>query len=514
MPLKIEPALEACLANAEHLLESAKAARSIPGCNHIAFSLAVLALEEIGKSVLLFQESLQIEPVPHDGEERRRPLEWIDDHERKLFWAIWFLEIDADFDWRTMPRHMEAARLLHYQRLRVLYFDPAHEDAQAEITDEYLSSCIAMADARLRMEKFKKYRELSEQDRADLQWFFLASADPELKPFIFSKGSFEKHSDFTDDSTGWVKWLRKTVEDSQRAAHEAAQREFARQPPGEHEEFQDKWRFRIKLKSASHSIRQKPLEEWNKNSDKLKLFRGGKNDELTVEFTMPKAVSFQSLWAAGMHFSVRFVVALNVGSLGFFWWYLPTFVSRFHDRITDLETNFRVDIDRTPQLKLGWPNETLSDHILTQAVAPVYAFIARATQEQFAIYHRYFGILGLMAKNDIFFQFEHIVVHDFSECFEMAMKAYGDWDGKQETFEGAVLALFPAKEGRGDFLGYVKSGQQIAQWVESHNLLRPVTLEDAAKAKIVVDTYIQLKMRNHFLAEIQSGNLKADGSDR
>ena len=122
MPLKFEPILEACLANAERMIESAKAVRSVPGCNHIAFNLAVLALEEIGKSILLFQESLEVKHLPRNGEEAKRPLEWIDDHERKLFWAIWFG--DDGLDWRTIPENMQHATQLHLQRLAVLYFDP------------------------------------------------------------------------------------------------------------------------------------------------------------------------------------------------------------------------------------------------------------------------------------------------------------------------------------------------------------------------------------------------------
>src|ERR1700721_4777626 len=90
MPMKIEPILEACLTNSERLIESAKAVRSVPGCNHLAFNLAVLALEEIGKSILLLQESLEVKHLRQNGEEAKRPLEWIDDHERKRFWAIWF----------------------------------------------------------------------------------------------------------------------------------------------------------------------------------------------------------------------------------------------------------------------------------------------------------------------------------------------------------------------------------------------------------------------------------------
>jgi len=47
---EVEPLLKACLENAVRLVESAKAVASVHGCNHIAYHLAVLALEEIGKS--------------------------------------------------------------------------------------------------------------------------------------------------------------------------------------------------------------------------------------------------------------------------------------------------------------------------------------------------------------------------------------------------------------------------------------------------------------------------------
>ena len=44
-------------------------------------------------------------------------------------------------------------------------------------------------------------------------------------------------------------------------------------------------------------------------------------------------------------------------------------------------------------------------------------------------YSRYFRALGVMAKNDIFFQFEHHLVDEFISSFEMALRAYGDWMG-------------------------------------------------------------------------------------
>lgn len=363
MPLNIESILESCLSNAERLLDSAKAVRAVHGCNHISFNLVVLALEEIGKSILLIQESLEIKSIPRDGEETRRPLDWIEDHERKLFWAIWFG--DASLDWRTIPKRMDTARFLHFQRLRVLYFDPTQPDAQAEITDEYLSACIDMADARLQSEKVKKYKELGESDRSDIQWFFVASEDPQLKPFIFSKGSLEKQAEF-NDGAGWIKWLRKTVEDSQRSAYEIAQREMKRKRPEDEGRYEDKWKLRIKLKSWSHSIRQNQLTKWNENIEKIKLYKGGEHNDLTVDFIIPKSITIHELWNVGMQNCVIFASSLNIASFGFFWWYLPTFVSRFHESITDLESSCEVMIDRVPELKIVWPQQALKYDVLEQ----------------------------------------------------------------------------------------------------------------------------------------------------
>jgi AbiV family abortive infection protein len=505
MPLKIEPILEACLANAERLLESAKAVRSVPGCNHIAFNLAVLALEEIGKSILLFHESLELKSVPRDGEEVRRPLDWIEDHERKLLWAIWFGE--AALDWRTIPQRMESARLLSQQRLRVLYFDPTEPDAQAGIDDEYLDPIISMTEARLQMEKAKKYKGWNEQERSDIQWFFIASGHPEVKPFIFSKGSMEKQAEF-DDGAMWIKWLRKTVEDSQRAAYEVAQREMERQQPSDKERHDDKWKLRIKLKSWSHSIRQNQLTKFNENIEKIKPHKGSEHNDLTVDFIIPKSVPLQAIWSAGMHSCVIFVSSINIATFGFFWWYLPTFVSRFQDSIIDLESNCGVVVERVPELKIVWPQQALKQDVLEQNLGLVFAFVARARDEHFAVFHKYFGVLGFMAKNDIFTQFEHHLVHDFMECLEMALKSYGDWDGTPSTFESVINGWFSGKEGSDEFAAMVMDLRRIAGEVAQRSLKEPVTLEHAIRAKVAFDTYIHLKARAFFAEEHAKGNIE------
>jgi hypothetical protein len=220
------------------------------------------------------------------------------------------------------------------------------------------------------------------------------------------------------------------------------EKEKARVRPEGEEGYEDKWLFKIRLKSWSHSIRPNQLSQWNERVDKIKLFHTDDKSELIVQFTMPKSVSMATIWPAGMHQCVVFVTSLNISTTGFFWWYVPTFISRFHESITDIETNSTVEIERTPQLKMGWPNQALKQELLQNHMMIVFGFVARATEQQFPVYHRYFGALGLMAKNDIFFQFEHNLVVDFSECFEMALKAYGDWDRDPQSFDGATAGLF------------------------------------------------------------------------
>jgi len=120
---EITPAIEACLQNAERLIGTAKTA-AIPGSYHIAFHLAVLALEEVGKSSMIFMDALN--PRSAAKEDQRTPLKWIDDHERKLFWAIWLPQRNNLRDWRTIPAAMEFARDIHEQRLETLYVDPSN----------------------------------------------------------------------------------------------------------------------------------------------------------------------------------------------------------------------------------------------------------------------------------------------------------------------------------------------------------------------------------------------------
>jgi hypothetical protein len=71
----------------------------------------------------------------------------------------------------------------------------------------------------------------------------------------------------------------------------------------------------------------------------------------------------------------------------------------------------------------------------------VCGFFAHADEKQFEAIHRYFRTLGLLAKNDIFYQFEPTIVIEFISAFRDAMRAGGDWDVRQAAVAAAATAF-------------------------------------------------------------------------
>ncbi|WP_353072209.1 hypothetical protein [Tunturiibacter gelidiferens] len=116
----------------------------------------------------------------------------------------------------------------------------------------------------------------------------------------------------------------------------------------------------------------------------------------------------------------------------------------------------------------------------------------------------------MMAKNDIFFQFEHNLVVGFMECFDMALKTYEDWDGKPETYEASVNAVFTRFATSEEFMRMLKECANAVIQVKTQTFTRPITLEDVARSKIIFDIYIRLKAAVYMQEQIASGALKSE----
>jgi len=507
----INAIIKACIANANELVTSAKEIRR-PGRNHIAYHLAALALEEIGKATMIVMGSLTPASRLAD-EDSQSPADAIEDHGKKLFWALWTPAVAAEqISVEQFRKHQELARRIHDTRLRSLYVDP-DAPGLAEPKDEALDALLELAEARLEMDRLKEIRELDDKSREEIEWLFQSTENPHLQSIVFSPASLAKLTDLQGDARQWVAWLREMIDAMERTSREIMEREMSRVEPTGREMRIPKWQINVRLKSWSHSMRPKPLSAWNKKSVWIKFFPNTANkNELLVQFTLQKTIPVQLLWQSGMDLSTRIVLALNIGTVGFFWWYLPSFVSKFYEQILDIESKARVFVERTPKLEIAWPPQALKEQQLSM-VSMVLAHLIHLDAKQLSAYARYFQSLGMVAKNDIFGQLEHIIVVGFYEALRSAMSSYGDWDGDAATFEAAAEKCYANSLADTQLRGHLGEMLRLCSGLVNERVANPkITLDEVAKMKICCDIYFLKKASEWMEREKKKDPASADKS--
>jgi AbiV family abortive infection protein len=471
----------ACIKHAQDLLNYAK---QIEGNSpHIAYHLATVALEEIGKSFL-------VRGLPEDEHEQPTPL--IDKHLKKLFWAL-FAPVMYE---RIERKHVEEARdfalRIHRTRLAGLYVDWRDGrvfDPKDVVNPEHARGMISLVDARLRMEENVEIRELTDEDQQLITWFSAASADPEKRPYIFGRESLDKLSELREAKT-WFVWLKRQFDESERESREFIACELARSRPEGQERFAPKWQMRIRLRTLSHSIRQKPLNEWNQRVDFLKLSRAG-SKELLVDCTLPKNILLDALWWVGWGQARSFTVALNIGSMGFFWFTIPEALSRYYVSIEDLENKRQVVVERTPRLAIDFGHMTLDSETLTR-VGMVLAFLPGPNDiSMHQSFNHYLTALGYMGKNDVHMQVETNAFMEFFMAFRCATRQYGDWDGAtdfRDTARRVTERVIPAENiGDNTTQGLIDLAATIEK---GHQPTKAITLTEVMGMKLMSDAYI------------------------
>jgi AbiV family abortive infection protein len=502
---KLNSIVQACLINAERLLGAAQDARK-PERNHITYHLAALALEELGKITMVVVGKVGRDAAV-DGDPG--PMKFIDDHERKLFWALWTPSFEtARITAEQFLEIQSLSKKIHDLRLSSLYVNPTGQILQTQIPDHDVDALLNLTKIRLEMQKLTVLRELEDADSDLLEWFFRAVDDPQLRFMVFQQNSLDKLTEVRGDSRLWMAWLRKEVQDLKDRNDQLLQNELARQKPGTAEESsRPKWQFKIRLMSASHSIRPKPLTLWNKGVDHMKLYPiTNERKELLVQFTVPKHVSINGLWQAGMQMSWLFSIALNIGTMGFFWWYTPSFTSRYYSKIVDLENNAELIVERVPGLQISWGNQVLGDREL-QNVGMVMGHMIYALKTHQVAFAHYFSGLSMIAKNDLFGQCELSILRAFYEAFRSAFVAYGDWDGNAETFnDGVDTLILNVLQNSGDLPTALRESLRLAGNQETTP--QSVTLDDAVKMKIFCDIYFSYHAAKHLQDKVREGKAK------
>jgi AbiV family abortive infection protein len=420
-------AIEACRSHAQDLFEGAKQLRekSLP---NLSYHLATLALEELGKGQLIGMKSFAKDDA--DSWYGKQ----FDDHLKKLFWALWGQFLATPPDNEEIERLKGTASIIHNNRMRGLYVEAVAQNFVAPrdaISDEMLAPLMTLVEAKLALQPSLQGAEYTQEDLDLLNWFSNVTDVPEKRNFIFSKTSFDRMAEL--GAREWLGWIRDEIEKSSAAAMASLQKEMARGFTEGEEGQQEKWELKLRFFSQSHSIRPKPLNRWNEKVDWIKLYPvNGKKNHIDVILKIPRFITIKVVYYVGYGYSNLLLAALNIASSGLLWWHEPKNLSTFYESLVDKENQMTGVIGRVPELKLGWPAAVLDEVILDRAIT-AFAMMPQPYEppEASEALNHYMTGVGLIAKTDVFLQFEMQAYGAFLSSAKVALRLYREDLGEQ-----------------------------------------------------------------------------------
>jgi len=476
-----------CVDHARDLLESARAVHAT-GKPNIAYHLAALVLEELGR-----RELMAIRTVKTD---QPMPAEWLSkqstDHVKKLFWAFF----GGNLLYRPLTRKafeemQTLAHVIHSKRLSGLYVES--EDGtfgvpKDAISDEECKNLMELVAARLEITSNQVPKtNMSEEDKRIQEWFLKTADNPERQRYLLSEESFAKLAELNDPKA-WVEWLREQFSNAESEALLAAENEIKRSQNLPDQKTKDKWKLKVRILCDSHSIRPKVLTTWNQKSDWVKLVAvSGKKNQLVVEFILGDNVPIESLWYFGWGVARQFVVALNIGTMGFWWWRMPEQLSRYYEGIRDLENSRDFNIERKPSLKIDWgQNRVFSEEDLGRVAMCFASLPGPDDGEKHEAFNFYIGGITFLSLNDVHWQCEVQAYGNFHESLKAMMKGFGDWAADTAfdiQFIKLIQEFFPSFD-------EIERYREICRRYESKNIVGlSVTLQEVSFMKLFCDSF-------------------------
>lgn len=494
-------AMSACIDHASDLIESARAVQSL-GHHNIAYHLGVLALEELGRRELLGLQSIT--------EKLSVPPAWVQkytlSHTKKLFWCFFGANFFSEILTKDVMLSIDNfARSVHQKRVAGLYV--GYEDDELSIPSDAIAhdeteTIIGLAHARIEISKNNRQRDRIPDDELELQsWFFAASEDIGKQRFIMSSHSMQKLFEYKN-AKKWVLWLKEEFDRIEAEGRAAAEDELKRSKTLPLVGTKDKWKIVIRILTLSHSIRPKTLTYWNNKVEWIKLRDGGKKDQILVEFVLKDRIPVESLWLTGWWMARQFVVALNIGTMGHWWWHFPQYVDTYYENIQDLERKARFKLTRTPSLKIDWgSNRVFSESDVDNVIACLVSMGIPIKNELITIFNYYMGGLNFLSLNDVHWQCEAQAFIYFYRSLKEMMNAFGRWDQSGPYLPTLHKFLIEVLHEGDD----IKLLEKLFHAYETNNMdSAVVTLREASSLKIVCDTFYLKTQKENFLKNRKS----------
>ncbi|NTD96364.1 AbiV family abortive infection protein [Agrobacterium tumefaciens] len=469
-----------CLENAKTAIRSAKELQD-KQANHIAFHLCILSLEEIGKVVICWSNYCNYQKTNLD-----KPLV-IDDHIKKLFWAIWWPLLGQEIPTQAdINEYKSLASNIHHKRLESLYTEiadtvPSHE----KVTDADLAYLIKFVGDRL--EGALENEIIDKPVSKELDSFMQYTEEPEKRAFIFGHESQHKLVKM-GDVMEWMKWVIERIQSDENKMKTLLQKELSREIEVDSPDLEiPKWEIKIKLKSALHTIRPKILKDYNEKFPNFRLDKGKDNNTLLLTLTFYKHVKADELWHFGFLMSQIYVTALNIATSGVIWWHVPVDLDKFYEQIRDLENNTKIETRVVS--KLHWPeaNQVLTfDNLILATLVNNYIVKSFKTPNYWP-FQNYMHAMALLSKNDIHLRFENQMFEVLYRTYRNVIIQYQN-NGQDENFAEAgyqqIKAFLRARE---NYDNIIDLGEQM---IDNKIFQKKLTLTEVLSIRNYLSTYL------------------------
>jgi AbiV family abortive infection protein len=436
MDEKLQRARALCLDQAESFIAAADRLGGGTEWPHIVYHLSLLALEEVGKASMLGARTIGHDSLDGTWVERS-----LDNHKRKLQWAVWSPLVRID------PADFEAARQFaeraHAMRLASLYVDP-----NAELTDLPPSDVVQPEDAgkalglaRVRLDH-ERARDIRSGEADELtEWFLDTMTDPERSRIMLSPPFIAKYEELNGEPREWVRWVREDMERQDREMRALAEEELKRPAAAKGAE-KPRWRANVTVYTPSHSVRAKVLTRWNERFDHVQLLWAGKKDRFTLQITLHDNLPVSSLHGRLASLAKLVVACLNIATIGYFWFEPPGFEQEMFKGVRDLEHNLAVNIGVGESFWGTGRAVAMTNEMIDRAVTCMMAFLPLPEDEAEPIFSHYFHGLAFIAKSDVYYNFDQLARNAFIFSLFGALRRYGGWNGAQEDIDGRLHEAF------------------------------------------------------------------------
>lgn len=489
-PEKLKHILKVCFEHASQLLAAAKTVLDKDNLPNVAYHLATLALEEIGKA-----EIIRIRPF--EIEQKKDPIstdKQLEDHVKKIYWAIFGIFFNQEvITEEKLKQFFGLAQHIHDTRIKGLYVDTFEDGVmlpKEKVSKEDAKGLIDLVELTLKQtNKFEIRNIPSDEDTTLIRWFLNASGDQGKRKYIACEISQKKLIELQDVNK-WFAWLKQQFDEADERGKEWAREEINRTISLDDS---DKWRFRVRLFSNSHTIKQIPLNWFNNLGSYVKLYAvDKKKNAIDVEYIMPKSIHVSHLYWTGWGFIRSFVTALNIGSLGYFWWYVPEQVSTYYIKLFDIEKKCEVLVERNPALKINWNKDKLTESDLRNASLCIGMMPRPNEKEKHEPFNMYLTGLMFLSKNDIHFQFEVDAYRCFFQSLKEGIKIYEPTcvtDSYKDVFKRVLNNIVPQFDEVDKYYNYSLEIQEGKLKKDS------ITLEQVGMMKALCDIFFLTTFR-------------------